>query len=56
MSVIDSRHRSVKNFLIFSIPVHFDSNSDGNLFLVFDITKNRYFNIHLIIDSKNTIR
>ena len=36
--------------------VHFDINSDENLFLVIDITKNRYFNINSIINLKNTIR
>ena len=39
----------------FSVPVHFDITSDENLFLVIDITKNRYFNIDSIINLKNTI-
>ena len=39
----------------FSVPVHFDINSDENLFLDTDITKNRYFNIDSIIHLKNTI-
>ena len=34
----------------FSVSVHFDFNSDENLFLVIDITKNRYFNIDSIIN------
>ena len=51
-----TRRRSVKNYPIFSVPVHFDINSDENLFLVIDITKNRYFNIDSIIHLKNTIR
>ena len=45
----------IKNHPIFSVPVHFDINSDENLFLVIDITKNRYFNIDSIINLKNTI-
>ena len=35
---------SVKNYPIFSVQVHFDINSDENLFLFIDINKNRYFN------------
>ena len=46
----------VKNYPIFSVPVHFDINSDENLFFVIDITKNQYFNINSIINLKNTIR
>ena len=56
MSVIDSSHRSIKNYPIFSVLVHFDINSDQNLFLVIDITKNRYFDIDSIVNLKNTIR
>ena len=56
MKVIDSSHRSVKNCPIFSASVHFDINSDENLYLVIDITKNRNFNIDSIINLENTIR
>ena len=38
-----------------SVPVHFYIDSGENLFLVFDITKNPYFNIDSIINLKNTI-
>ena len=51
-----TRHRNVKNYPIFSVPVHFDINSDANLFRGIDITKNRYSNIDSIINLKNTIR
>ena len=46
----------LKIYPIFSVSVYFDINSDENLFLVIDITKNRYFNIDSIINLKNTIR
>ena len=36
----------------FPVPVHFNINSDENLFLVIDITKNQYFNIDSIINLK----
>ena len=44
---MDSSHRSVKNYPISSVPVHFDISSEKNVFLVIDITKNRYFNVEM---------
>ena len=54
MNIQNFRH--FQNYPFLSLPVHFDINSDENLFLAIDIIQNRYFNIDPIINFKNTNR